>query len=205
MCAPADVVERRALTAKLRSWVEGGPPPRQFQSAQKRWVHVADLVRIHRALKATEFPSERGGASIGKSVYLLDRRGRAIGTGRANVWKSWKTYKDVAHLAAATGLLCVDLQRRHRRKPFRLELGDLSPVRVLLRMPEAVLSAALSFQVYGLSSLEEKTGRPLFDPKTLWRVPDDLNIEPVELPEPFLTPEETQAILTRRAGNRGKR
>jgi hypothetical protein len=71
-------------------------------------------------------------------------------------------------------------------------------------MPDFVISLALSFQEYGLSSIPQSREQPMLDPETLWRVPPDIGA--VAVPPPVRKVDRTGITIlnTRRAGNRGK-
>jgi len=44
----------------------------------------------------------------------------------------------------------------------------------------------------------------MFDPETLWRIPENISIEPMPPPVREILPEETVILNARRAGNRGR-
>jgi hypothetical protein len=134
---------------------------------------------------------------------------RAKGANTANLWRAWKAYKDVAHLVAAAAVISAQARILASVKPFGksgLPSGQilLLPFLIAMLMPDFVISLALSFQEYGLSSIPQSREQPMLDPDTLWRVPPEIGA--VAVPPPPRKVDQTGiAILNaRRAGNRGK-
>jgi hypothetical protein len=71
-------------------------------------------------------------------------------------------------------------------------------------MPELVISVALTIEKYGLEFIAHGRPEPLFDPKTLWRIPTDINVAPISLPVRKITTTDVVVLNARRAGNRGQ-
>ena len=92
---------------------------------------------------------------------------------------------------------------RHRNAPYGLKLEQLQPYRVAMLLPELVIAVAMSIERYGLEYLGHGQIDPLFSPKTLWRIPPDSNVEPVEFPARKVSKEHLAFLNARRAGNRG--
>ncbi len=70
-------------------------------------------------------------------------------------------------------------------------------------MPDFVLSLALSFQEYGLSSIPQSREQPMLDPENLWRIAPDMNVVAVPPPVRKVSREAIAILNARRAGNRG--
>jgi hypothetical protein len=210
MAWPNDPEARAASEPLLRRWFEGSKanPPR-LRQIQTDWVRVADIFSLHYDLAAGSHQHRRGGSSIGKAIAVTAASIRAKGANTANLWRAWKAYKDVAHLVAAAGVISAQARILASVKPFGksgLPSGQilLLPFLIAMLMPDFVISLALSFQEYGLSSIPQSREQPMLDPDTLWRVPPDIGA--VAVPPPPRKVDQTGiAILNaRRAGNRGK-
>ena len=126
---------------------------------------------MHSDLAQGRHQERRGGASVGKAIALIDANAKSKGTGSAKLWEIWKTYKDVAHLVTAAVLVCADAQTRHRMAPFGLKLHQFQPYRMAMLLPELVLSVAMTIERYGLEYVPHGRTEPLFDSKSLWRIP----------------------------------
>ena len=70
-------------------------------------------------------------------------------------------------------------------------------------LPELVLSVAMSIENYGLGFMPNGRKEPLFDPETLWRIPSDVNLDPIDPPTRKITKTDLAVLNARRAGNRG--
>src|ERR1041385_963647 len=103
---PNDRETRAASMRILRSWPQESQvvPPR-LRQIQTDWARVADIFNQHYDLSVGGHQRRRGGPSIGKAVELTTAQSEGRGTGKANLWRSWKTYKDVAHLVTAATIL----------------------------------------------------------------------------------------------------
>jgi hypothetical protein len=95
------------------------------------------------------------------------------------------------------------MQTRNRQKPLGLGLQELLPSRVVCLAPDLVAGVALTYQDYGLSSTAKGGAEPMLDSETVWRIPPDINIDPVPPPARRLLSEEIIVLNGRRAGNRG--
>ena len=72
-------------------------------------------------------------------------------------------------------------------------------------LPELVLSLGMSFQEFGLSEIPHGRTEPLLNPETLWRIPADIGLQPIEPAIRGITDSNKQMLKARRAGNRGVR
>ena len=197
MAWPKDPASRWEGRQALSSWLSGNGPGLDFRIIHQHWARVADILNLTYALSEGHHQRSRGGASLGKAVFLASRRIKGRGAMQASLWRQWTAYKDVAHLVAAAVAVCFDIQTRHRQRPFGMGLQELLPTRVVALFPDLVLGLALTYQEFGLDRVR------IFDPATLWRVPVNINIEPVPAPHRRLLPEEIAILNARRAGNRG--
>jgi hypothetical protein len=171
---------------------------------QQHWARVADIVHLHRDLAQGGHQKVRSGASVGKAISLISARAKSKGTGTAQLWKIWSTYRDVAHLATAAVLVSGDVQTRHRTSPYGLKLAQFQPYHMAMLIPELVIAVAITVQNYGLEQIPHARTEPLFDPEAVWRIPADINVVPLLLPERKVTKEDIAVLNARRAGNRGK-
>ena len=82
--------------------------------------------------------------------------------------------------------------------------GGASPhscrlIDVVMLAPEAVLAVGKSLQEYGLDVEVHGREDPLFDPNTVWRIPDWINVEPLPPPPRKLTTSDIHLLNARRA------
>jgi hypothetical protein len=178
---------------------------RKLKIIQQHWTRVADIVHLHSDLRQGGYQKRRGGASVGKAISLIAANAKSKGTGTAKLWENWKTYKDVAHLVTAAVLVSADAQTRHRKAPYGLKLHQLQPYRIAMLLPELVISIAMTIETYGLQCVAAGRTDPLFDPESVWRIPPDMNLSPLEPPSRKITKKDQAVLNARRAGNRGKR
>jgi hypothetical protein len=68
-----------------------------------------------------------------------------------------------------------------------------------------VISIAMTIETYGLQCVAVGRTEPLFDPESLWRLPPDINLPPLEPPTRRITKTDQTVLNARRAGNRGRR
>jgi hypothetical protein len=204
MAWPNDAVARQNGTEILKNWMNGGDQRPDFERIHQHWANVAVIVNLHHALSAGRHQESRGGASVGKAIFLASKRIRARGAKQPSLWRQWGEYKDAAHLIAAVILVCFDMQTRNRQKPLGLGLQELLPMRVVCSLPDLVIGIALTYENYGLSSTAKGGTEPMLDSETVWRTPRDVNVEPVPLPSRSILLEEIIVLNTRRAGNRGR-
>ncbi len=203
---PNDPTERKNALAVTQEWFEYGeigPLTPALTTIQQRWARVADIVHLHQDIANEGHQEKRGGTSVSKAIHLLSKNSKSKGTGEAQLWKSWKTYKDVAHIIAAAVIISADMKERHKRLPLDLTLRKLLPFRITLLMPELVVGLAMSIERYGLQDRED--ARSLFDIETLWRIPSDIGVTPLPLPRRALRPVDLGILKDRRSGNRGRR
>jgi hypothetical protein len=71
-------------------------------------------------------------------------------------------------------------------------------------LPELVIAVAMSIERYGLGYVSYGRTEPLLSPKSLWRIPSLINVEPVELPARPLSKAYIVLLNARRAGKRGR-
>jgi hypothetical protein len=198
-----------------KRWVDAHRPPidhpaigalaRKLKIMQQHWTRVADIVHLHYDLTQGRHQERRGGASVGKAISLIAAKAESKGTGTAKLWENWTTYKDVAHLVTAAVLVSAEAQTRHRKAPYGLKLHQLQPYRIAMLLPELVISIAMTIETYGLKCVAVGRTEPLFDPESLWRVPPDINLPPLEPPTRRITKTDQAVLNARRAGNRGRR
>jgi hypothetical protein len=92
------------------------------------WPDQGVIVHLHYDLTEGRH-QQRGGASVGKSIALIDAKGRSKGTGAAKLWEIWKKYKDAAHLITAAVLVSAEVQTRNRQEPYGMRLHQFQPYR----------------------------------------------------------------------------
>ncbi|WGJ14154.1 hypothetical protein QEV83_16095 [Methylocapsa sp. D3K7] len=128
--------------------------------------------------------------------------------GKANLWKRWAAYKDVAHLVTAATIICAEAHAIAKVKPlgeFGLPRGQIQLFNVAMLMPDFVLSLALFLQNYGLAHRPQARDELMLDPETLWRISPDMNISEIAPPVRKINQQCIAILNARRAGNRGKR
>jgi hypothetical protein len=205
---PNDPDARAASVRILRAWSEGSKSvPARLRQIQTDWARVADIFHLHCDLNEGSHQTRRGGASIEKAIELVAAQSKGIGTGKANLWNTWKTYKDVAHLVTAATIITADAHERARVKPFG-EFGlapeQLQPLKIAMLLPDFVLAVGLSLQSYGLANVPQTREEPMLDPETLWRIGPDINVAPIAPPVRKIGRHGIDVLNARRAGNRGK-
>jgi hypothetical protein len=171
---------------------------------QQHWARVADIVHLRSDLFHGRHQERRGGASVGKAIFLIDANAKSKGTGAAKVWEIWTTYKDVAHLVTAAVLVAAETQTRHRSAPYGLKLHQFQPYRMAMLLPELVISVAITIENDGLQQVPHGQTESMFDPESLWRIPSDINLTPLAPPVRNITTTDLAVLKARRAGNRGK-
>jgi hypothetical protein len=185
----------------------GHAPLAQFASAalhdeigkiQIRWARVADILHLHYDMTAGSHMKRRGGASVGKVIELITKNSRVKARSAATLWAIWTEFKDVAHLVTAAVLLLADAKVRTGREGWG-QPAQLAAYRVVMLAPEAVLAVGKSLQQYGLDVEAHARDEPLLDPKTLWRIPDWVNVEALPPPPRKLTRSDIQVLNARRA------
>jgi hypothetical protein len=205
---PNDPDGRAASVAIVRGWFEGSRAvPRRLRQIQTDWARIADISHVHRDLTEGGHQRYRGGPSIGKAIAVVAGSIRARGAHAANLWRAWKEYKDVAHLVTAATIITDEVRRLAKIRPLgELGLGTdrLGPFTIAMMMPDFVLSLAMSFQEYGLSSIPQSREQPMLDPENLWRIAPDMNVVAVPPLVRTVTNEAIAILKVRRAGNRGK-
>jgi hypothetical protein len=198
----------RAVSDPLRLNVKG------MSRIKYRWLRAADVFHLYYDLASGGHQSRRGGATISKAVHLAAKNTKSLGTSEPTFWSAWKAFKNVAPLVTATVLIWDNTRRVSRNEylgAFRthedaepLTLDQLSPFHITLLMPDFVLAVARSFEDFALTDVSGRADAGL-DPETLWRIPADINVVPVPLPERAIRVEDTRILNARRAGNRGSR
>ena len=204
---PNDSAAREAAIRMLARWLDAGDDndaAKHLAEIDEDWGHVADLVHLHLDIDQGGHQKSRGGASVGKAIYLLSKMAKSRGTRPANAWKSWEKYKDVAHLIAAAILVCGDMHTIHRKKSLGLNLQQLLPLRVVLLVPELIIAVGLAYEKYGLAYVPKGGTQPMFNHQTLWRIPEDINVVPLSPPIRKIRSQDTVVLNARKAGNRGR-
>jgi len=205
---PNKPTERDEALRTVRSWAEGSKTvPRRLGRIQYEWLRVADVFHCYCDLINGQHQERRGGPSIGKAIELVDAKAKSRGTGAATLWQYWKTYKDVAHLVTAATLICFEARFRSSHEPFGqfgLSSDQLGPLQMVLLLPDLVLAVALEFERYGLSQIPYARTEPALDPKTVWRIPDDVNVAPFPTLIRKISIQDLAILNDRRAGNRGR-
>jgi len=167
---------------------------------EQHWARIADIVHLHYDFAHGQHLERRGGASVGKAIALIDANAKSKGTGTAKLWDIWATYKDVAHVIAAAVLISADAKRRHPVIPSFL----LQPYRTAVLLPDLVISVAMSFEAHGLNHVPYGRTESMFDPESLWHIPEDINLTLLQPPVRKITKADLAVLRARRAGNRGK-
>jgi hypothetical protein len=81
---------------------------------------------------------------------------------------------------------------------------DLLPIRVVCLVPDLILGVALKYEVYGLNTIAKGGTESMLDPEAVWRIPPNINVEPVEPPIRKILTDELAVLDARRAGNCGR-
>jgi hypothetical protein len=208
MAHPRDAEARRSLFLTLKGWFFGSHVvPDRMLPMQRDWARVADVFNLHHDIEAGQHQRNRGGSSQSKAVALASGSIRDRGASQANLWEIWGRYKDVAHLVAAATIVAADARERAKLQPFGqfgMDLDQLQPFPVAMMLPHVVLSLALYLQEYGLAHIPHGREEPMLDPKSLWRIPSDMNVVPIPPPIRKIDRDGILVLNTRRAGNRGK-
>jgi hypothetical protein len=209
MCHPDDVTARRRLLTTLQKWSEGlAIEADDLRRIHYEWRFVADVVHTYLDLVAGGHQQRRGGPSIGKAITLVAMKAESWGTGEANLWRDWTKYKDVAHLTTAAVFICYYVRRTAEGRafgPMGLAFNQLYPFQMVMMMPDLVLALALDIQSRCLASIPGLCATAILDPNVLWRIPIDINVLPLPLPQRALTKRDYTILNDRRAGNRGRK
>ena len=168
---------------------------------QVRWARVSEILHRHYDMSAGGHMQQRGGASVGKVIELIAKNSQVKGRGATRLWTFWAEFKDVAHLVTAANLISAEAKARSGREGWS-HSAQLSPYRVVMLAPEAVLAVGKSLQEYGLEVAVHARHDPLFDPNTSWRIPDWMNVEALAPPQCDLTPSDIRILNARRARRR---
>jgi len=204
MAWPNDELLRQDGMKMFGRWLQREPEPIAFRSICEPWAHVADIVTLHYGLSYGGHQDARGGASVGKAIYLASALIKNRGAGQATLWRHWQIYRDVAHLVAATTLVCFLMQRWHRQAPFGLGLQEFHPLTVIAMVPDLILAVGLAYESYGSNTVAKGGLEPMLNPETVWRVPADINVEALSPFARKIGPSEKVILNGRRAGNRGR-
>lgn len=208
MCSPNNAEAREEWVRILNKWRQDSKViPRRLRWIETAWARVADILNHHYDLTVGGHQMHRGGPSIGKAIELVADLSKAKGTSKANLWAAWANYKNVAHLITAAIIITADARERAKIKPFHecgLTVDQLHPVLIAMLLPEFVLSVGLFLQDYGLEAVPHACDEPMFDSKTLLRIPSNLNITAIAPPVRKINQEGIAILNARRAGNRGK-
>jgi hypothetical protein len=158
---------------------------------QYRWLRVADVFELYYDLAMGGHSSRRGGVTISKAVHLAAKITKSLGTSEPTFWSAWKAYKDVAPSVTAailiwanarlvfTGEYVVAFRTHDDAEPIKT--GQLLPFHIAVLMPDLVLAVGRSFEEFELTKINSRSDAGL-DPETLWRIPEDVSVEPVPPP-----------------------
>ena len=212
MCDPNDETARQNLMGIVRSWPDHSGPgepsfPDKLRQIRANWLKVADIFHCYCDLVEGQYQERRGGPSIGKAITLVAANAKSWGTGAANLWKLWGTYKDVAHLVTAATLICAEARNIFRDRPpgsSGLRATQIIPFQMAWLMPDFVLAVAMEFERHGLRIASPERKESALDPETLWRMPADINVVPFPLPIRKLRRQDKIILHNRRAGKRGR-
>jgi hypothetical protein len=189
-------------------WAMAARDDRPFLSKlkliQQHWARTADILHRHYDLSQGGHQKHRGGPSLSKAIHLVAINAKAKGTGRSKLWQIWADYKDVAHLVTAATLVSAEANHLTSERGWHLRKGILQPLHVTHLLPDLVLAVAQTFETYGLEAPVHGSGNPIFDPITLWRIPENIGVPSVP---PFvrgLRRVDIVALNERRAGHRGR-
>ena len=157
--------------------------------------------------------------SIAKAIALANANSSSRGLGIANLWRCWKSYKDVAHLVTAATIVCSHA-RSQAKGPFRdedpewfavspfgqfgLKAGQFQPFAIAMMMPDFVIAAALWWQKYGLTFKPHSRREPLLDPATAWLIRRNVNVTRVAPPQRKLRHQDI-LLLNKRRAHKGRR
>ena len=211
--APNHRDKREAFFKLMHSWpaqAESGGEiiiPNRVRRIQADWIRVADIFHTYCDLVIGRHQHNRGGPSIGKAIDLVAQKLDGKGTQPATLWKLRAQYKDVAPIATAAVLVQKEVRKKYRERvppPGGLSPTQFIPFQMALLMPDLVLAIAQEFERVGLSEKLGVVSEPVLNPETLWRIPADINIEPISPPWRELQLEDFEILNNRRAGNRGQ-
>jgi hypothetical protein len=212
MCYPNDRARRKDLMTELQVRLQETTAmpagfPRRLLRIQYDWLRVADIFHLHRDLIEGGHQARRGGASIGKAITLAAANAKNRGTGVASLWKKWSAFKDVAHIVTAATLICAEARTRFRQwspGPTGLRLSQFGPLQMAMLMPDLVLAVGVRFERTGLRTVPHTRSKPTLSPKTLWRVPPRMGVQPLSPPTRKIRGKDLAVLDKRRAGNRGR-
>jgi hypothetical protein len=181
---------------------------------QYRWLRVADVFELYYDMAMGGHQSRRGGATISKAVHLAAKNTKSLGTSEPTFWSAWEAYKDVAPSVTATILIWANARFvftdeyvaafRTHDDAEPIKTNQLLPFHIVMLMPDLVLAVGRSFEEFELKKINSRSDAGP-DPETLWRIPEDVNVERVPPPIRNIRPEDKLILNARRAGNRGRR
>lgn len=214
MFYPANEEARASLGSRLRSSED---PLRLnlkgMRRIQYKWLRGADVFQLYYDMALGGHQSRRGGATISKAVHLAAKNTKSVGTSEPTFWSAWKAYKDIAPLVAATIAIFANARLvitseyvaafRTHDDAEPINPAQLTPFHIALLMPDLVLAVGRSFEEFGLTKINNRSDAGL-DPETLWRIPEDVNVEPVPPPIRNIRRVDKLVLNARRAGNRGR-
>jgi len=205
MCWPNDKKTRERLTRILRSWSDGTKTTApKLPRIQHRWLRVADIFHLHYDIAQGQHQARRGGASVGKAIALAATNAKSWGTAEATLWSVWKAYKDVAHLVSAAVIVCAEARIVGRQNRIGLSVNQFLPFQMVMLAPDLVLAVALNLQQYGLKKISASRKEPTLNARTVWRIPKNINVNPILPPVRKIRPADVVVLNARRAGNRGR-
>jgi hypothetical protein len=178
---------------------------KKLKLIQQHWASTASILHIHYDMAQGGNLPRQGGASIGKAIHLIAERAKAKGTRKSKLWEIWGRYKDVSHLVTAAVLIARELWHRSKAGNWPLPSARFQIVHISDLFPDLILAVALTLEKYGLEAPVYGKKEPLFDQATLWRIPMNIGLTSVPLPDQKLRKTDISLLRARRAGNRGRR
>ena len=109
----------------------------------------------------------------------------------------WSEFRDVAHILAAGAYLAHCAVERGEKRAHSI-------LSAILLVPEIVVALAIAFQKFGLTTIPHGRRTPIFDPETLWQLPETHVPEKLFLPVRVLTPRQIDLLQARRASKKYK-
>ena len=127
----------------------------------KKWAPVADVFMRIVDMSLDGRLQMRGGPSISKAIDLCEYENE--GRGRAQLYRLWKQFHDVAHLIAASAYLASSV-------PSSLDQSIFSAI---WYGPDAVAGIAAGFERFGLGLTPHGQKDSVLAAKTTWRLPSE--------------------------------
>ena len=175
---PVDVDPRLVPFGGLKALSESTRVPLEKDAAKierKDWIRCAEIFQTLIDIANDPRTSElEGGASLEKAKAMLENEQTADSASAYE--KAWQRYKDVAHLIAAAYQLAL---RVKGALPDNHE--GISPHSIVFFAPAAPLAASMTYQQFGLDFVPHARKQSLLDHETVWRIPEEIDVEPAPL------------------------